>query len=113
MKKILLSLAVVAFGVYTYLVFDNEMRVNRYVSGTASYVEGARINGAISDEDCENLKNSLYYSWFTYVDARKYRAERVRELVDAAYEVQREKQAQSEFVKAYRTDYVSYRMLSK
>ena len=113
MKKILLSLAIAAFGVYTYLVFANEMRMNRYVSGTASYAEGARINGAITDEECESLKNSLHYSWFIYIGVRKYRAERVRELVDAAYEVQRERQAQQKFVKAYRTDYVSYRMLSK
>lgn len=103
MKKILTIAAVVAFGVYGILCAQNEMRVEAYVSATAAYVEGARINGAITDKDCENLKGHLHYNWFYHICYRKICADEVRELVDAAYKVQREKQS-------YRIDYVSNRM---
>lgn len=103
MKKILTIAAIAAVGVYGAMCISNEMRVNDYVSATAAYVEGACNNGAITEKDCVNLTGSLSYCWFHHCVARKMRAERVRELVDAAYEVQREKQS-------YRIDYVSNRM---
>lgn len=113
MKKILTIAAIVVVCVYGVACIGNEMRVNKYVSATASYVEGARINGAITTDECEVLKGHLSYCWLNHAYNRMHDAQRIRRMVERAYAEQKANQPEPEFKKLEPVAYVSYRMLSK
>lgn len=99
MKKILTIAAIVVVGVYGVTCIGHEMRVNKYVSATAAYVDGARRNGAITPDECEVLKGHLSYCWLNHAYNRLYDAQRIRRMVDCAYAEQKAHQPEPEFKK--------------
>ena len=83
---------------------DVMKRAKQYIESLAKGIDPITGNEVSENDVVNNVRISrcLFYT-----------AEVLQKVIDNHGEVQREKQAQSEFVKAYRTDYVSYRMLSK
>lgn len=111
MKKILTIAAIVVVGVYGVACIANEVRVNNYVSATAAFVDGARRNGAITQDECEVLKEHLSYCWLNHAYNRMHDAQRIRRMVEQAYAEQKANQPEPKFKKLETC--VSYRMLSK
>ena len=90
MKKstVIMAIVLAVFAVGTIL---NEIDVTTYQRSTCAMVKSAKKNGAITADEARAL-HALADRWHPHLMVRRDNCERVRRMIHAAYQEQRERE---------------------